>query len=90
MYVCWGSSLLLGMDFAKIFERQPFRFGCIVLMIQILTMSPKIKRRLFGANSELPNNNFEEKQSEIVNKDPIVLKLSLANVMIWNISIIYT
>ena len=60
-------------------------------MIQILTMSPKMKNvDCLEQTQNYPINNFEEKQSEIVNKDPIVLKLSLANVMIWNISIIYT
>ena len=56
MYVCWGVIPASWHGFCKrFFERQPFRFGCIVFN-----------------DSNYPINNFEEKQSEIVNKDPIV------------------
>lgn len=74
MYVCWGVIPASWHGFCKrFFERQPFRFGCIVFNDSNLDNESKNENvDCLEQTQNYPINNFEEKQSEIVNKDPIV------------------
>ena len=71
-----GHPCFLAWILQKIFERQPFRFGCIVFNDSNLDNESKNENvNCLEQTQNYPINNFEEKQSEIVNKDPIVFKI---------------
>ncbi|KHC77412.1 hypothetical protein MGS_03347 [Candida albicans P78042] len=74
MYVCWGVIPASWHGFCKrFFERQPFRFGCIVFDDSNLDNESKNKNVVCLEQAQnYQNNNFELKQNEVVNKDPIV------------------
>ena len=73
--MCVGGHPASWHGFCKIFERQPFRFGCIVFDDSNLDNESKNKNVVcLEQTQNYQNNNFEEKQNEVVNKDPIVFK----------------